>query len=339
MARASKPSFNYQKRSRDDIKERANMRGGDFDSIILPKYKVFKPKDGKNLVRIMPPTWDDAKHYGYDVWVNYGIGVDNQSYLSLSKMKGEKDPLAEAKHVADKDGDKDLAKALRPRQRIGMWLVDRNAEDEGPQIWLAPFSVDKSLATLSYDEDTKEVIFIDDPEAGCDVRFYKEGQGLNTDYDPAKMKIMKASPLCEDEGLQTEWLEFIQEHPIPDCLQYYDYDHIATVFDGTARIDKDDDAKPAHKPAKPADDDEQASVPRGRRAPAPDPDDEEPATRPTRVSRGNVDPDDDPEPVPAPRSRTRVAPVDDDDEPTPVETAKPSLRERLRARRPTADED
>src|SRR6204780_3450159 len=147
MARDTKPKFNYRQRSVDNVKERANMRGGDFDSLIKSKYKVFKPKDGKNLVRIMPPTWDDAKHYGFDVWVNYGIGVDNQSYLSLSKMKGEKDPLAETKHVADKDGDKDMAKALKPRQRIGMWVVDRNAEEEGPQLLLAPFSVEKSLAT------------------------------------------------------------------------------------------------------------------------------------------------------------------------------------------------
>jgi hypothetical protein len=158
---------------------------------------------------------------------------------------------------------------------------------------------------------------------------------------------MKASPLCEDEGQQTEWLEYIQENPIPDCLQYYDYDHIATIFDGTARIEKDEEPeKPTRKPVKPADDDEPAPAPRtGRRAPTPDPDDKPAPARSIRTSSRGIVVDDDgePPPEPAPRARTRVQTVvvddADDDEPSPVEVAKPSLRERLRARKAEADED
>ena len=110
-------SFKYKARTKEDVKSRANMRGGNFDSIIKPQYKVYKVKEGKNLIRILPPTWEDAKHYGYDLYVNYGIGADNQSYLSLSKMKGEKDPLQEAKRAAESEGDKETAKALSPTQR------------------------------------------------------------------------------------------------------------------------------------------------------------------------------------------------------------------------------
>ena len=183
--------FQYQKRDKADLKERANMKGGNYDSYIKPKFKQWKPKDGKNLIRILPPTWDDARHYGLDIFINFNIGADNQAYLSLSKHGKGDDPLAEARREAQKEGDKDLAKALNPNQRILYWIIDRNDEEEGPLLWSAPFTFDKSLSNLCIDEDTKEVIFIDDPAKGRDVRFYKEGTGLTTKYDPSKMKVWK----------------------------------------------------------------------------------------------------------------------------------------------------
>ena len=71
LSKGNERSFQYQKRSKDDIKERANMRGSNFDRIFKPKYKQWKPKDGKNRIRILPPTWDKARHYGLDIFINY----------------------------------------------------------------------------------------------------------------------------------------------------------------------------------------------------------------------------------------------------------------------------
>lgn len=334
MARQSEErSFRYQRRPAENVRERANARGGSFDSIFKSKYKVLKVRDGKNLIRILPPTWDDAKHYGYDIWVNYGIGVDNQSYLSLSKMKGEKDPLAEARREAERSGDKDLVKALNPRQRIAMWAIDRQDEDEGPQIWAAPFSVDKALAGLCFDEDTREVIYIDDPDEGCDIRFYKEGQGLKTDYPVEKMRILKPSPISEDKGLAKEWLAYIQENPIPDTLQFYDYDHIATTFDGTARTEPTDgDERPIRSSptsnANGGGEPEEASG-RGRRTAVSTDDDEDETPRSSRVRQSAVET----EPEERPR-RSRLA--EDEDE---VPPARGSIRDRLRERSRISEED
>lgn len=334
MPRESDRSFKYKARTKEDIKTRANMRGGNFDSIIKPQYKVYKVKEGKNLIRILPPTWDDAKHYGYDLYVNYGIGGDNQSYLSLSKMKGSKDPLQEAKRAAEADGDKETAKALNPTQRIAMWIVDRQAEEEGPQLWLAPFTVDKDICNISFDEDTKEVVFVDDPENGCDVRFYKEGTGLNTRYDASKMRLLKASPLFDDEGLQEETLQYVADNPVPDCLQFYDYEHISMVFGGQARVEKaDDDEETPRSRHKPVVDEDEDETPPPRKRPAPV-EDEEPAP-PRRAVRKPVVEDDE-EDAPPPRRRAAVA--DEEDE---APAAKPSIRDRLKSRRekPPFDED
>lgn len=242
-----KRSFNYVRRTADDVMERASARGGSFDDFIKSKYKKYKVKDGRNWIRILP--WEGNKHYGYSIFVNYGIGADNQSYLSLSKMKKEKDPLAEAKREAEREGNAKLAKALSPRERVLMWVIDRDAEEEGPQLWAAPQTVDKSIANICIDPDDKSVVYLDDPNEGYDLRFHKEGKGLSTTYDASKMRLSKEScPISDDQGKQDKWLQYISENPLPDCVQFYDYKHIAEVFNGSVRVDEDDSDDRPRKP-------------------------------------------------------------------------------------------
>lgn len=339
MARASEAprrSFRYQPISKENLKARANAKSGDYDSVIKPQYKIYKMRDGKNLVRILPPTWEDPAHYAFDLHINYSIGVDNQAYLSLSKMKGEKDPLAEAKREADHGGDKKLSKALQPRKRPAMWIIDRQDEDEGPQILLCPMTLDTAIVNLSFDPDTREVTDIIDPENGCDVRFFKEGSGLMTDYDGAKIRILKPSPLHEDQAVMDDWLEYVQENPIPECLQFYDYDHIATVFDGHAGREEEPEAEtPARRPAarKPADDNDPPFEPSNRRRPAAAPAEE------VDEETGEITP-----------QRPKVRDRSDPEGGTPgrgdmphyeKEAPRPSIRERLaaRGRKPAQDPD
>src|SRR5580692_7712113 len=106
MALKAKPKFEYQARSADQWRKKAAEKGGDFDSIWKQGIKLFKPREGKNLIRILPPGWTDPPpdHYALDIYVNYGIGIDEQAYLSLSKMKHEPDPIAEARKQAEREG-------------------------------------------------------------------------------------------------------------------------------------------------------------------------------------------------------------------------------------------
>lgn len=344
MPKQEERGFKYKKRTKDDLKERANMKGGNYDTYIKPKYKQWKPKDGKNLIRILPPTWDNAKHYGLDIFVNFNIGADNQSYLSLSKHGKGQDPLADARREAQADGDKDLAKALNPSQRILYWIIDRMDEDEGPLLWAAPFTFDKSLSNLCIDEDTKDVLFIDDPETGRDVRFYKEGTGLTTKYDPSKMKVLKDSPLHDDEGLQDDWLAFITEAPLPDVLNFYTAEHINATFNGQAgRKDDDEDEKPISRRSRSSDDDDADEKPARKRAAKTEEADEPPARRkraaaeedeveekPARRSRAPADDDED-DPKPA---RRRAAAAEDEDDEPPVRS-----RARSKASEPEDEDD
>jgi hypothetical protein len=329
MPKPASRSFQYKERSSEDMRERANRSAGGFDSYIKQEFKRYKMRDGKNHIRILPPTWADPNHYGYDIYVNFGIGVDNQSYLSLSKMAQKhpeleldgRDPLAEARRAAERDEDEELVKQLKPRDRVLVWLIDRLAEDEGPQLGDIPFTVDKDFCNLCLDEETREVIYVDNPKTGYDIRFYKEGAKLNTKYPGAKMKLLGPRPLHEDKGTQDAWLEHVYEHPIPDCLQIYDYEHISNVFDGKTSREDEDDAPKRTMVLKPDYDLE----------------DDAPTNKP-KVT----EPADDDAPLPPLKStrkagRIAVAEAEPEDEPPPRQ----SIRDRLKAARdvPKSDED
>jgi hypothetical protein len=313
--------FTYKSRPKEDWSERANMRGGQFDSYIKPAYKLYKAKDGKNVIRVMPPTWKGARHYGYDIYVNYRIGPDNNRYLSLSKMGQGRDPIAEARLQAQREGDEALAKELSPAHHILMWVIDRLEEDEGPMLYPAPFTkVDKAFIDLARDPETGEIVEVDHPDEGCDIRFYKTGQGqTGTDYPAAKMRLLETSPLSSDEEKQEKWLEYITENPIPDCLNFYSYDHIAKVFGGGAAPKDEGDPEPAPRSRPSRTDGDEVRRPRVQAKPEPDEEAE---------SEEHPETEEESEPTPASRrARPRVA----------EETADPgpksgSIRDRIRQR-------
>lgn len=358
----------YVGRTREDINERANRSTGGFDKFLKPKYKTFTPKVGKNLVRICPPPTGETK-YGLDIYVNYQIGVDNQSYLSLSRMLSKPDPIAEARRVAEEEQDEERMKALRPTPRVLLWIIDRNSEDEGPMLWACPATLEKEIAGLCVDDDTKDIILIDSPESGCDISFTKEGAQRNTKYN--MVKIRKESPLHEDPAIVQEWQEFIDANALPDTLQYYDYKHIKRVFGGAgADDDEDGDTKVRSKRRVVDDDDEDGKEqPKTRRKATVDDEDEKDADVNVKTRRGKAavddddddadeeevkpkarrkvaveepDDDDDADEVKL-RSKRKAAPADDDDDADDDEDEKPaktSIRDKIAARRKApVDED
>lgn len=78
------------------------------------------------------------------------------------------------------------------------------------------------------------MIPIDDPgEDGFDISFTKEKKKGQSFWEYVGVQVdRKPSPLSDDEDQVTEWLDYIQENPIPDLLITSDYDHIKETFGG-----------------------------------------------------------------------------------------------------------
>jgi len=228
--------FKYERRSAKKWKERAEQSGYSRRSMFVDEIKLYRVKDGDNLIRILPPTFDDADHYGFEVFVHYGIGPDNDAFLDLNKMQNEADPIVEERSRALKDNDKDYADKLTSRKRVLVYIIDRDDEAAGLQLWSMPWTLDADITTLAVDKRSGEVLDIDDPEGGYDVEFTKTGTGINTKYVGVAI-ARKPSPLDDDAALE----EAI-ERPLPECLKYYEYDEIQKVFDaGGGAYDDDDD--------------------------------------------------------------------------------------------------
>lgn len=220
--------YQYQPRSAESMRQRGEAGGGDFDKYLDDSVKMFKPNDGDNIIRIMPPTWDKAEHYGLDVFVHYDVGPDSQTYLCPDKMKGDPCPICDERAKATRDGDTEYAEKLKPTKRVLVWMIDRNQEKDGPVVWSMPWTIDRDIVKLVVDKRSGEVLPIDDPQDGYDIEFERKGKGPRTQYIGLAV-ARRSSDLGDDK-----WMDYIIDNPLPDLLHYYDYDHVAAAFGGSS---------------------------------------------------------------------------------------------------------
>lgn len=344
----AKPGFKYRgsERTAEDISRKASEGSRMYDSYLKPGTPMFKPKEGENTIRILPSTWEEPD-WDYTIQSHYGVGPDNARYLCL-KMKNEDCPVCEAKINA---ADKEEADQLTPSKGAICWVIDRDNEKAGPQLWAIPFSkVRNEIYSRSTDKKTRAPILVDDPEEGYDITFIRSGTGLKTEYKGVEVS-RDPTPLHDDQKLQGRWLEYIEDHPLPDLLNFYDADHIQKVLFGKAAPKAAEDyeeapverpARASRKPVEEPDEDEEAEAaetPRNARAgrstarrPVEEEVEEEVVEEtPVRSRRRALLDEEEEEPAPTTRKRAAAAPEEDEEEPSPVRAAKASL-ERLKTR-------
>lgn len=237
---AKKSGFVYKPRTTDQIKNRANRKTSKFDSIFKQGYDSYRPKQGDNLIRYLPPTWNDSDHYGYTAFVHRGIGPDNATYLCPRKMLNKPCPICEAQKEAKDAGENEEAQALNTSERVISWVIDRDADDpEKPLIYDTSWTQDRDIVSLCMNERTGEILMIDHPDKGYDVTLKRTGTGMKTKYYGYAI-ARDDSPIHDSEKAQDEILDYVKENPIPDVLNFYDYDYLKGVLSGKV-ADKDED--------------------------------------------------------------------------------------------------
>ncbi len=336
----AKSRFVYRgdKRTVESVVRKSKQGGGLYDSYVASEFPFYKVKEGESCVRIMPPTWEDAEKWGdgweVGVYLHYSVGPDNGAYLCLDKMNGETCPVCEARRSA---ADEEEADQLKPSFRCLCWVIDRDNEKAGPQVWSMPITLFRDINARSVDKKSNTPILIDDPEEGYDVVFLRTGNDLRTKYTAVEV-LREPSPLHDDEKLQARWLEYVTEHPIPSILHFYDAEHIEKVLFGKverkreAPEEAEAEARPSRRRlAEPEPEEEAEPAPRStRRGRAVDPEPEEEAEAepetPSRSRRRALL--DDPEDVEDTPRRGRQT---DEEESSPVAAARRSL-ERLKPR-------
>lgn len=235
--------FKYKIRSKEQVRKRAEQKGGSFDSYLRDGLNAFTAKEGDHRVRVLPPTWDEADHYGYDLWCHYNVGMDKQSYLCLEKHGRGECPVCAERRRAEKD-DPDYAKALAPSRRVLVWIINRDDEASGPLLYGMPWTLDRDIAAVCIDKRTGEHLLIDHPTKGFDIDFQRTGSQLQTKYIGIKV-ARTSTPIHPDQKKMKEWLDFVTENPVPDCLRFYESEYIQRIFEGGEKgKEKDPDVQP-----------------------------------------------------------------------------------------------
>jgi hypothetical protein len=240
--RGTKKKFKF-KRQKPTLEglHRRQKSSGLFDSYTKSDYTVFRPKEGESVVRILPPTWEESEGFwDLQIFVHFGVGADNSTYLCPDKMKGEPCPICEARQASRDDDEK---KELRPSERRLCWLIDRNNEKAGPMLYSMPANkLAREIHMRSEDKKHGHVLDIVDPEEGYDVSFMREGTTDRTDYKGVEID-RDPSPLHEEEKVANKWLKYVEENPLPDTLQFYDYEHLEKVLSGQVESKRKGDAE------------------------------------------------------------------------------------------------
>jgi hypothetical protein len=237
-------AFDYKPPTYDEAKALSERKGRGFDGLFVENTKFFKAKDGDNEIRILPPTWEGARHYSFEVKLHRDIGADKQTYLCLDQ-DGSPEPgrcpiCAERRLLSQQRASQKELDELRAQSSNVIYLIDRNKKDEGPMVWMISGRTDNEILAQSLIKRTQQYLPIAHPIDGYDVEFNRTGTGRGTKYQGFKVARTE-SPVTDDPDQLEEWMEFIETHPIPEILRFYEADRIRVVFRGEVEAGGDGD--------------------------------------------------------------------------------------------------
>jgi gp32-like DNA binding protein len=279
MAKTFKRTF--KPLNTDRVKASATRSNSKFDSMYKSNAKVLKLKNGVNTLRVVRGS--DNDYWGETVWVHSYVGAKESTYLCPKKMgKSKTCPICNAADDAAAAGDKDEASKLSARERTIAYVINRDDEKEGLQIWDQSFSGAQKLDAICTTK--RGFLDISNPETGFDISVMRHGQGLNTRYTGEQVD-RESSPLSEDARQQDAWIDEVDKAPLTSLLKYYPEEYLNDILTGKAREkDEDEEADEDAKPSR-----------RSRRGEEEEDEEDTRPTQKTRARRGTRDEEEDDE--------------------------------------------
>ena len=240
------------------VNEQRNRQSSRYD-LALTGVSMFIPKQGDNLIRILPPTWKNThgwqidksgkviEHYAYQVWMHKWIGPSNGNYLCLREMKAAAEeagvaggdcPCCDEWQALKRHGDQEAAAAMGPKEQWIFYLLDRRSDlGDKPIAWSISKMQDDEIVDATRGLDN-EVIFPDNPTEGYDLRFRR----ISLDpRDPKKTRYTNyqfardPSPMHDSPEKYAQIKAWLKANPIPNMLKFYSAEYMEQQLMGTAR--------------------------------------------------------------------------------------------------------
>ena len=209
--------------------------------------KFWKPKEGKNVIRILPP-WNDEGLFYLEATLHYGFESEGKkkAYPCLGRGKC---PICQYASQLSEGSSEDmkLAKRIQAKTKYYANIFDRKTEKVS--IW--GFSRKTLGSILGFMADKEDGADITDPEEGHDVIVMRTGTGFNdTKYE---IRIRPRDSEVEDyeEGMFNLSEEVLEEASARDLK-----DAIKESFGESSDDDDDDDDDKPKKKKKHRDDDD-----------------------------------------------------------------------------------
>lgn len=178
-------------------------------------YPKFKPQEGSNVIRILPPFPDREKRVSWITrMVSYSVGPNKRMIVPPSQFdENREDPLRDHIQQLQLSGDeasKKRASKIRPKKRVFMWVIVRsvngsptdengeNHEAKGPQLWSTSPTVLTKIQTMLMNPDIGDIT---DPENGFDLLLtYTPGEKSANGFAKSDLQLLpKQKPLGDPE--------------------------------------------------------------------------------------------------------------------------------------------
>lgn len=236
------------------------------------KNTFFQFKDGKNLIRVIPPP-PDSEDVFYKVATHWNVGPNGKTFNCPAAQDKTVNCFlcATSKELCDSDDEDDqaLGDAIRPKKQWLYNIVDVKNPEAGIQVVAVGITIHEKLRAY-LEDDEGEYGDITDLEEGYNITVEKKGKGQQTKYptvearrkpsavDPSIVELLetedpadlsKARPVATNAAMKAAF-----EGEEDDDDDDDDDDDTPTVRKKAAA--KKADKKKSAKKAKPADDDD-----------------------------------------------------------------------------------
>lgn len=206
-----------------------------YPSIFKSQYSSYRVKNGENYIRILPPTWENPRHFGLELALHLNVGPEDASVLCLRQMLKQRCPICEEIEKLERLGNSKAASRMRIIRRVLVWMLDRDKNSDEVLAWAMPVKVNQGIVSIAIDRRSGTVLEIDHPDEGYDISFQREGSKEKTQYFGFKLALRPSS-------VPDSALDFIQDHPLPEILNWRSYDEILALYsDGVSRLSEEGD--------------------------------------------------------------------------------------------------
>jgi hypothetical protein len=221
-------------------KTNVNKAQEELDRVRRSEQGVWKPKDGDNLIRIMPPWDENVDTFFVQGGAHFNVGPQGKVFSCPRQSDNSAEcylcDLVDQLGSGD-EADREEAKDLRVRRSWMVNVVDLKDPGAGVKVWKAGVKAFKQLLEYIEDPDYGDIT---DPETGYNIKVMKSGKDLNTEYT---IRCAKNPSAFEHTDLLDALID------LSTFLNYEPEATMAAAYNGVDAPDEDEETAPVAEEA------------------------------------------------------------------------------------------